>query len=186
MSKIDYNPRNATCPGQLEVCCLRKLPPIRKTNEKVCKRNPGGYECHPLPDCDLDKDILEDNGDHEVIEPEEPSDVNSLDIRQATFLLNHEFSKCNKDIHVCCIPRKREGNTTIPPTSPVLKCGTHNANGLDIRVTKPSDREFATQFGEWPHACLLYKLNSLNNYEFVGGASLIAPGVVLTAAHKIG
>ena len=184
----NYNPRGASCPKQSEVCCLNPLPPIRKTTEKVCDRNPGGYECHPLPDCDLDRDILEDDGDHEVIEPEEPTEDNSLDIRQASFLLNHEFSKCNKDLHVCCIPKEKIFKTPVPaaPNNTTLRCGTHNPNGLDIKVTKPSDREFATQFGEWPHTCLLYKLNSLDNYEFVGGASLIAPGVVLTAAHKVG
>ena len=137
-------------------------------------------------DCDLDQDILEDDGEGEVIEPEEPSD-GPFDIRQATFQLNHELSKCNKDLHVCCIPKSVKNETKIEPEPPKeLKCGTHNQNGLDIRVTKPTDKEFATQFGEWPHACLLYKLNSLQNYEFVGGASLIAPGVILTAAHKVG
>ena len=182
-----YNPRAAACSTSDDVCCLKTLPPIRITSEKVCDRNPGGYGCRPLTECDLDQDILEDSGDSEVIEPEDPSDKDTLDIRQTLFVLNHEVSKCNKDIHVCCQPNKTKAATTVPEPEPPKerKCGTHNKNGLDIRVTQPTDKEFATQFGEWPHACLLYKINRFDNYEFIGGASLISPGVILTAAHKI-
>merc|ERR1712156_811651 len=38
----------------------------------------------------------------------------------------------------------------------------------------------STQEGEWPHACLIF-----NEGAAIGGASLIAPGVLLTAAHLL-
>ena len=181
----DYNPKDASCPTDSDVCCYYALPPIRVTDEPVCANNPGDYGCRPLPECDLDEDILEDSGEGEVIEPEVPSQDGSLDIRQTQLVLNHELSKCNKDIHVCCKPHKNRNETCVDPDPVPRHCGTHNKNGLDIRVTQPTDKKFATQFGEWPHVCLLYKINSLGNYEFVGGASLISPGTILTAAHKV-
>ena len=45
--------------------------------------------------------------------------------------------------------------------------------------------EFATQFGEWPHVCMIMKKNTAGSDAFLGGASLIAPGIVVTAAHKV-
>lgn len=156
-----YNPRAASCPISDNVCCLKTLPPIRITAEKVCDRNPGGYGCRPLTECDLDQDILEDGGGNDVIEPEESSDEDSVDVRQTLFVLNNEVSKCNKDIHVCCKANESFTKAKVPEPEPPKerKCGTHNENGLDIRVNQPADKEFATQFGEWPHACLLYKIN---------------------------
>ena len=44
----------------------------------------------------------------------------------------------------------------------------------------------STQHGEWPHACLLFDTSSeVSGGLFIGGASLIAPGVIITAAHKV-
>ena len=46
-----------------------------------------------------------------------------------------------------------------------------------------------TQFGEWPHMCAIMKQISLGANEkvftYVCGASLIAPHIVLTAAHYV-
>ena len=47
----------------------------------------------------------------------------------------------------------------------------------------------STNFGEWPFACLLYEptndegKNGIGN--FIGGATLLAPGVVITGAFKL-
>ena len=38
-------------------------------------------------------------------------------------------------------------------------------------------------FGEWPNTCLLFKRGRTDT--FIGGASLLTPNSVLTAAHKI-
>ena len=45
-------------------------------------------------------------------------------------------------------------------------------------------KEKLTQEGEWPHTCLLYSLKN-GRPEYFGGATLIAAGVLVTAAHKI-
>ena len=47
----------------------------------------------------------------------------------------------------------------------------------------------STFFGEWPFACFLYepsndaKKHGIGN--FIGGATLLAPGVVITGASKV-
>ena len=46
------------------------------------------------------------------------------------------------------------------------------------------DEDKSTQEGEWPHTCLMYRFKE-GRPEFFGGASLIAPGVLITAAHKV-
>ena len=43
----------------------------------------------------------------------------------------------------------------------------------------------STQHGEWPHACLILDTSTIKIGKFVGGASIIAPGVILTSAHKV-
>ncbi|XP_023320502.1 serine protease 55, partial [Eurytemora carolleeae] len=71
------------------------------------------------------------------------------------------------------------------------RCGRRNLYGLGVRVQNYKDGE--SQFGEWPHICAILKVQTTSSgygvFEevkvFAGGASLIAPGVVLTAAHKV-
>jgi hypothetical protein len=116
-----------------------------------------------------------------------------LDIRRVNLTLlleiNPEGSLCEGDIEVCCnLKSTKPGGTKLEPIKEleyVPKCGRHNPEGIDILVTKPQDKHTATQFGEWPHACILYKVDSKKDDLFIGGASLIAPGVVITAAHKV-
>ena len=61
------------------------------------------------------------------------------------------------------------------------KCGFHTKDGLALaRVIGKS-----TQEGEWPHTCLMYRLNNDQRLEYFAGASLIAPGVLITAAHEV-
>ena len=43
----------------------------------------------------------------------------------------------------------------------------------------------STQHGEWPHACLIMDTSIISTGQFIGGASLISPGVIITAAHKV-
>jgi len=56
-----------------------------------------------------------------------------------------------------------------------VKCGKHNLDGLKEKVEGA-----ATQQGEWPHACIIYHKN-----EIVGSASLVAPTVLVSAAHTL-
>ena len=48
-------------------------------------------------------------------------------------------------------------------------------------------QNFSTNFGEWPYSCFLYDPTKDENSSdwYIGGATLIAPGVVLTTAHKV-
>ena len=47
----------------------------------------------------------------------------------------------------------------------------------------------STNFGEWPFACFLYEpTNDDKKYgigEYIGGATLLAPGVAITGAFKV-
>ena len=68
------------------------------------------------------------------------------------------------------------------------KCGQHHPDGVFVTNTNPIEKEFATQFGEWPFVCLLYKVGVIGDSTkdiYVGGASLVAPGVLVTAAHTV-
>ena len=60
------------------------------------------------------------------------------------------------------------------------RCGLHKPEGLAL--AKVSGR--LTQEGEWPHTCLMYNL-ARGRPVYFGGATLIAAGVLVTAAHKI-
>jgi len=71
------------------------------------------------------------------------------------------------------------------------KCGRRNVGGIGIRIQNYQEGE--AQFGEWPHICIILQVvEQSNGYgateevkQFVGGSSLIAPGAILTAAHKV-
>ena len=64
------------------------------------------------------------------------------------------------------------------------RCGVHTPEGLGFAKIQGK----LTQEGEWPHTCLLFRLDGGANFatpEIFGGASLIAAGVLVTAAHKV-
>jgi len=66
------------------------------------------------------------------------------------------------------------------------RCGRHNPGGLGVRIQNLDKFSGGTQFAEWPHMCAILRKSQQNGREinlYVGGASLIAPGILLTAAH---
>jgi len=70
------------------------------------------------------------------------------------------------------------------------QCGRRNNFGLGVRIQ--GFKEGESQFGEWPHICAILMIDEqADGYVtkevkvFQGGASLIAAGAVLTAAHKV-
>merc|ERR1712088_1129664 len=138
-----------------------------------------GYECVPYYQCHNGTIITDGAG--------------LIDIRNGFGALTPEDSKCPGFLDVCC-----KDPDFIPPPPPKVKysprCGRRNINGLGARIQGFSDSE--SQFGEWPHMCAVLQSKQVEQEAgYVGepetvnlyqcGGSLIAPGVVLTAAHCV-
>lgn len=160
-----------------ERCCKHKKP-----DEEVrgsCSGN--GYSCNQVPLCKLDSPFLKS----------EPYDLLELLGRKIT--IDNEISLCDKDDEVCCVPSTvSPAPPPGPPGSepPIIvrdeprRCGVRNPNGLTTKAKNPQDGDTSTTFGEWTFPCLIYKKRR-SRLDPVGGATLIAPGVLVTAAHKI-
>ena len=160
------------------MCCLKEKPD--EIESETCSKE-DGYQCLPIQECNTDDEFSKKDSDNDL-----------FTIRTESGLLdfNNEISLCpDNDYHVCCKPLVKPIETTTkiptPKTTFQAECGRHNQGGLAMNAISPRDQNFASQFGEWPHVCLLLKLNNNQRHEFLGGASLIAPGVAITAAHKV-
>jgi len=138
-----------------------------------------GYECVPYYQCSNGTIITDGAG--------------LIDIRNGFGALTPEDSKCPGFLDVCC-----KDPDFIPPPPPKVrynpKCGRRNINGLGARIQGFTESE--SQFGEWPHMCAVLHSKPVEQAAgYVGepetvnlyqcGGSLIAPGVVLTAAHCV-
>merc|ERR1712018_846350 len=137
-----------------------------------------GYECVPYYQCHNGSIITDGGG--------------LIDIRNGFGILSPEESKCPGFLDVCC----RDPDFVPPPPPPIVKhvpkCGQRHENGLGVRIQ--GFNEYESQFGEWPHMCAVLaeepvaqdpgyagEPQTVNLYQC--GGSLIAPGVILTAAH---
>ena len=107
-------------------------------------------------------------------------------------------SKCYDRSQTCC---RKETYFNAPfgglekPKNPIVPkrdneprvCGIRNEYA-EIRIAGATRSRKTPSFGEWPNMCII-----LNRLEFDGkedeyykcGASLIAPNIVLTAAHCV-
>ena len=56
--------------------------------------------------------------------------------------------------------------------------------GIQIQVTNTIGGKVTSQPGEWPHTCLVLKNDNFQTF-LLGGATLIAPKTVVTAAHIV-
>ena len=87
--------------------------------------------------------------------------TNRVDIRQSGFSdiideifensvkiqIDNKVTTCKKDIEVCCKKTPTPSTTTIQipikgqdsPKPPLVKCGVHNAEGLEVTASDPSD-----------------------------------------------
>merc|ERR1712112_244551 len=143
-----------------------------------------GYECVPYYQCHNGTIITDGAG--------------LIDIRNGFGVLTPEDSKCPGFLDVCC-----KDPDFVPPPPPKIKyqpqCGKRNQNGLGVRIQGFVEEE--SQFGEWPHMCAVLHEKLVETEESDGyggtnivgetvnlyqcGGSLIAPGVILTAAHCV-
>jgi len=131
-----------------------------------------GYECVPYYQCHNGTIITDGAG--------------LIDIRGGFGSLNPEDSKCPGFLDVCC-----KNPDFVPPPPPKIvhkpKCGRRNNNGIGARIAGFTDGE--SQFGEWPHMCAVLHDKKLESGDSANlykcGGSLIAPGVILTAAHCV-
>merc|ERR1711868_70785 len=139
-----------------------------------------GYMCVPYYQCSNGTIITDGAG--------------LIDIRNGFGALTPEDSKCPGFLDVCC----KDPDFIPPPPPPIVKyqpkCGRRNFNGLGARIQGFTESE--SQFGEWPHMCAVLhekpveqeagysgEPETVNLYQC--GGSLIAPGVLLTAAHCV-
>lgn len=134
-----------------------------------------GYKCVPFRLCDEYGEIIKDG-------------ASLIDVRGNFLEIFPENSKCDGDFEVCCRNPDYTAPVTTTTTTPKpvpykSRCGTHNQDGIGVRIQ--NDRYKATtQFGEWPHMCAILEDKDDKNL-YVCGGSLIAPDVILTAAHCV-
>jgi len=190
---------DAKCTNQEEVCCKQTLEP---PTEKNCEDDP---EFHCVPSQNCHENVKGEKG---LIEVKPITEGSLFDVRQiggTRIELDNTKSTCKKDLNICC---KKAPVTTPTTTTTTLststtkttttttvtttvrappKCGKHHPDGLEIKAKHSSDggEGQSTQHGEWPHACLILDTSTNKEGKFVGGASIISPGVILTAAHKV-
>jgi len=131
-----------------------------------------GYECVPYYQCHNGTIITDGAG--------------LIDVRNGFGALNIEDSKCPGFLDVCC-----KDPDFIPPPPPKQtykpRCGRRNTAGVGARIQGFKADE--SQFAEWPHMCAVLHDKKDDNGESTNlykcGGSLIAPGVILTAAHCV-
>jgi len=172
------NPELATCPNGDHVCCLKKKQTVepRRVSECPAKEE---KKCVALEQCNNEA-ILTNSLEQDDFYTVSEDGIVTVDA-------GHNL--CEVDNEVCCTPKdpvdpcnKYESKRQYEP-----KCGQHNSNGAGLRITNPLGGKEQTQFAEWPHACIIYKKTTggSQDKEFLGGASLISPGIVVTATHKV-
>ena len=83
-----------------------------------------------------------------------------------------------------------QGEPTGEPTKKATAvCGLRNIDGIGPKMLYEDGPIRKAQFGEWPHMCALLRQIDLGATEkvltYICGASLIAPHIVLSAAHCV-
>lgn len=85
-------------------------------------------------------------------------------------------AQCPYKTQVCC--NKKDNIARIKPEH----CGVHNKDGIGYQF---SNRHDESAFGEFPWMAALMAENAQGNFDYICGATLIDPHVILTAAHCV-
>ena len=91
---------------------------------------------------------------------------------------------CENPSDVCCRKDTSYNKSFGPTSQPLVNCGRR---GSAPRISGVLGEE-TPSFGEWPHMCIILRHSEHNGEKFdlyQCGASLISPGIVLTAAHCV-
>merc|ERR1711983_750047 len=199
LNDVQLDPETSKCPGSLEMCCRHPdwigLPiaspiPIKR------------------PDNDIDGPEYEDPN-----EPLDPKDPIDNDNPSQPIIEDHSSTTPNPDqeypIEVVDPVDPEVPIEVVDPVDPIIEdpklpviadepsiyptangyrpqCGQHNTNGVGVRISHTDSLDKRTQFGEWPHMCAVLNKTLIGGVEhnlYVCGGSLIAPNVILTAAH---
>ena len=200
------------CPGSLDVCC--KDPDFIKEKEEL-NNPYGGNEEEVNYEEYVDEgknagygeepDSSEEDSPYnqEVVIEAESSEENEDLTDPYNNPENEELVDPygNSELTETTTPEPEPDTYSLVPEKLVFQpqCGRRNQLGLGVRIQNYKDGE--AQFGEWPHMCAVLKREvTITEVEvgyggteqreeeilvFVAGASLIAPGVVMTGAHKV-
>ncbi|XP_032293402.1 phenoloxidase-activating factor 2 isoform X2 [Drosophila virilis] len=87
---------------------------------------------------------------------------------------------CPHNLQVCC--KLENIQVPVPAPNPKFECGVRNIEGKPVPIVK--SREEETDFPEFPWVVAIF-LNASTEQKFIGGGSILAPNVVLTAAHIV-
>jgi hypothetical protein len=184
---LPFLPKLAKCSNG-NICCKRTKPlQPGKTND-TCEQSGAGYKCTDFDLCNAETILEKDVESTADMLFEGPNLIETNPFGGIT--INTALSPCNNPQKVCCQPNPISKKPITPP-EPYTSCGVHNPQGLKrggvaVKYEPSTGKQVTSQEGEWPHTCLILMIDNGGLQEtLIGGASLIAPKVAVTAAHKI-
>lgn len=168
---------------QDQICAIFSGPTCPPDKNKVytpCECSDGalsGCECVPYYQCDNVTGKVNTDGS------------GLIDIRQKP---DGGDRTCEHYLHQCCKIRdgaapnnnNNNNNNNNPTHEPLTQheCGVRNRNGVGIRIS--GNNALETNFGEIPWMVAISKKQQ-SSQKYICGGGLIAPAVVLTAAHCV-
>jgi len=145
-----------------------------------------GYACAPLWTCKENRIITDGKG---IIDVRTSLEEEELGCSRNSGTIDLSDKKCPKVDEVCCKkPNYRAKqcdpvNQAPPQNLTRAEWGSCGRNGSGRLLLSGSDDPSLAQPGEFPHMCVIYRIQS-GQRVYLAGASLIAPNKLLTVAHK--